>query len=268
MPLLTRYGSRFFLIIFLLLSVLNVSCVTETTKNGKPYTKQDNKVNLDQALGDYVSLANSYLAQGDRENALRAINKGLAIKPDSPEMLNVLAFYYESDGESGLAEKEFLKAIDSDKSYTGSYMNYGAFLFSHQRYAEACRTIQKATDDVMYSKRGDAFTNLGMCYRKVGQEKSAEDAFARSIKHDFRNWRAFLEMAQLKFDQGEFVESQRYYDEFLKLGSQSPKSLWLGIRLAHVADDKDKVASYGLFLKNQYPSSKEYSEFSSWSATH
>lgn len=246
------------------LCIFGAGCVTETTKDGKPYVK-DGNVNMDRALADYVTLAGSYLKQGDRENALRSINKGLAIDPKSPAMLNVLAFYYESDGESELAEKEFRKAISADKSYTASYMNYGVFLFSHQRYESACEMLSKASADVMYAGRADVFTNLGMCLKKLGKNSEAEEAFERSLKHDFRNPRALLEMSSVAFEKGEFIDSQKYYDEYLKYGQQTPRSLWIGIRLAHIADDKDKKSSYALFLKNQFPDSKEYGEYKSWS---
>lgn len=238
-------------------------CVTEeTTSNGEPVPE---KVSKEGALQDYITLATGYMRDGKREQALRAINLGLEIDSSSPAMLNVLAYYYLTDGEPELAEKQYKKAIRSDSSYTASYVNYGKFLFEQKRYDEACSTLAKATEDVMYPNRDAAFLNYGICLKQQGKLAEAEEAFRRSLINDSRNPRVILEVALLKFDQGKFDESQRYYDKFLAMSRQTPRSLWLGIRLMHIAGREDQLASYALFLKNQFPDSQEYREYQAWS---
>ena len=251
----------------LLLAAIGLGgCVTESTQDGKPVTAT-RKTDKSKALADYVQLANGYMGEGKREQALRAINSGLAIDANSPEMLNVLAFYYSTDGEMELAEQQFKKAISAKSSYTASYVNYGAFLFSQKRYGDACKMFEKATADVMYAGRATAFSNLGVCLKQQGKTKEAEDAFNRSLGHDVRNYKALLELADIKFEAGNFVESRRYYEEYLKYATQNPRSLWLGIRLMHVLGDEDGLASYAMFLKNEFPSSPEYLEYQKWSAS-
>jgi type IV pilus assembly protein PilF len=49
------------------------------------------------------------------------------------------------------------------------------------------------------------------------------------------------------------------------MSKQSPRSLWLGIRLMHALGQDDKKASYALFLKNEFPASQEYREYKTWS---
>lgn len=147
-------------------------------------------------------------------------------------------------------------------------MNYGGFLYRQGRYNESCNMLLAAASDVMYAKRSDAFVNLGMCYLKLNKTQEAENSFKRSLQHNITNSSALLSLAKMKFDSGDFIDSQNYYDQFLKYGQQSPKSLWLGIRLAHIADNQDVKSSYILFLKNQFPESNEYKEYSDWSESH
>ncbi|MDZ7824747.1 MAG: hypothetical protein U5R48_00300 [Gammaproteobacteria bacterium] len=45
---------------------------------------------------------------------------------------------------------------------------------------------------------------------------------------------------------------------FRDLARRTPASLWLGIRLARVAENVDAEASYALQLRNLYPLSEEY----------
>ena len=258
---------RLFAPIILLMSLFFVGCVTEKTLEGsnKPVQEKDSKKDEKAALDDYITLANGYMQDGKRESALRAINKGLEIDSDSPELLNVMAYYYVTDGEDELAEKQYKKAIRSDSNYTAGYLNYGVFLYQHQRYAEACEMLAKSTEDVMYPKRDAAFLNYGICMKHEGKLKEAEEAFRRSYVNDARNPVVVLELADLKFETGDFDQSLQLYDKFLSMAKQTPRSLWLGIRLMHVLGKEDKQASYALFLKNQFPASVQYNEYKAWS---
>ena len=260
-----RFKNTYFVVLLVALFFMS-GCVTESTRNGQPYEPVERQVDKEKIAKDYAALADGYMRNGDRENALRAINKGLKINPDSGEIRNILAFYYNSDGETELAEREFRNAISADSKYTATYMNFGVFLYNNSRYEEACRMFEKAANDVMYNKRDDAFVNLGRCYSKQKQNAKADEVYERALMHNFRNSAAQLELAESYFEKGEFDKSQKFYNEYLRFGQQSPKTLWLGIRLAHVSGDQDREASYALFLKNQYPDSNEYAEYQRWKA--
>ncbi len=242
-------------------------CVTEEINDGtgKPIPRSDSKVDMKSALADYITLANGYLRDGRRDSALRAIKKGLEIDDDSAEMHNVLAYYYATDGEDALAEKEYKTALSDDSSFTSTYLNYGVFLFQRKRYDEACEKFAKATDDVMYAKRDAAFLNYGICLKKQGKMKEAEEAFRRSYVNNARNTVVILEMAELKFDTGDFAQSNQLLEKYASAsGGQNAQSLWLGIRLARVLGQPDKEASYALLLKNRFASSPQYSEYQAW----
>ncbi|HSC75771.1 MAG TPA: type IV pilus biogenesis/stability protein PilW [Pseudomonadales bacterium] len=262
-------STRFFTPIFLLCCLFFVGCETVTTDEGtgEVVPKVDKEANIKSALNDYITLANGYLKEGKRASALTAINKGLAIDDESPELLNTLAVYYMTDGEDELAEKEYKKAIRYNPDDTASKLNYGVFLYGHKRYDEACDMLGKATEDVQYAKRNAAFLNYGVCLKHQGKMKEAEDAFRRSYVNDSRNPRVVLQLAVLKFDTGDFEQSTQLYEKFLSMSKQNAESLWLGIRLANVMGQEDKQASYALFLKNQFPASPEYSEYKAWSAS-
>lgn len=258
---------RFFTSVILLCCLFFAGCVTEETNEGTGdrVPKTDTKSDKKAALNDYITLANGYMKDGKRASALIAINKGLAIDDESPELLNALAVYYMTDGEDELAEKEYKKSIRYNSDDTASYLNYGVFLYGHKRYSEACDMFKKATEDVMYPKRNAAFLNYGVCLKHEGKIAEAEEAFRRSYVNNARNPMAVLQLAALKFDTGDFEQSSQLYEKFLSMAKQNAESLWLGIRLAHVMGQEDKQASYALFLKSQFPSSSQYGEYKVWS---
>ena len=67
-----------------------------------------------------------------------------------------------------LAEKHYKKAIYVDRNYTATYMNYGVFLFSLEKYQEACKYFEIATEDELYRNRSGAFLNYGLCMKASG----------------------------------------------------------------------------------------------------
>jgi type IV pilus assembly protein PilF len=260
---------RLFMPLLLLCCLFFIGCETVTTDEGtgEVVPKTDSKMDEQSALNDYITLANGYMKDGKRASALAAINKGLAIDDESPQLLNILAIYYMTDGEDELAEKEYKKAIRYNADDTASKLNYGVFLYGHKRYDEACDMLARATQDVQYPKRDAAFLNYGVCLKRQGKMKEAEEAFRRSYVNDSRNPGVVLQLAALKFDTGDFEQSMQLYDKFLSMSKQNAESLWLGIRLAHVMGQEDKQASYALFLKNQFPASSQYGEYKVWSAS-
>ena len=258
---------RLFTSVTLLFCLVLVGCVTEETNEGtgERVPQTDKKADKKSALNDYITLANGYMKDGKRASALIAINKGLAIDDESPELLNALAVYYMTDGEDELAEKEYKKSIRYNSNDTASYLNYGVFLYGHKRYSEACDMLKKATEDVMYPKRNAAFLNYGICLKHEGKMEAAEEAFRRSYVNNARNPTVLLQLAELKFETGDFEQSTQLYEKLLSMTKQNAESLWLGIRLAHVMGQEDKQASYALFLKNEFPSSSQYNEYKVWS---
>jgi type IV pilus assembly protein PilF len=64
-------------------------------------------------------------------------------------------------------------------------------------------------------------------------------------------------MAELSYDQGEYISARGYLQRYLELTTHTPKSLWLGIRIEQELGDKNAVSSYALLLRNNYPDTKE-----------
>ena len=64
------------------------------------------------------------------------------------------------------------------------------------------------------------------------------------------------------FNEKNYAQSKRYLDQYSRLAPQnSPRSLWLGIRIERIFGNKDKEASYALALRNLYPYSNEYLKY-------
>lgn len=247
------------LLVPLVLALLVQGCVTTTNSTFKADKQAE--------VASRVKAATDYLNQGNTEKAIVHLKRALELDPNSAPVHDTLAQVFWKTGEYELAQEHFRKAIASDPKFSRARNNYAAFLYERGDTRGAIRELEHVVADTLYESRGAAFANLGRAYQKVGETAKAEEALARAVKMDRRQWPAMLELAAINYDRGDHEQAARYYEQFRRLAPrQTPRSLLLGIRLARLAGDRDAEASYSLQLKSMYPDSAEYREFSSTSS--
>ncbi len=228
-------------------------CVHETTGG---FTE---KASPEKALEYRLELARKYIGDGNWEDAKRNLRQAQEIDPSAAEVHEAFALVYQSTGEFELAEASFQQAISHDLGFSRARNNYAAFLAQQGRYVEAEDQLEVVVEDTLYSARPQAFVNLGLTRIQLGDAAGAEEALVRALSMDRTSSLAMLELAQLRYDSGDYRMAQRYYDRYLSVvRRQSPRSLLLGVRLARRSGDRDAEGSYGMALRNLYPESPEY----------
>ncbi len=243
------------LAVLLVLSM--TSCVTTTTGGFNVESSQE------RALQDYIQLAIGYYEAGDMAGAKRHIANALSINSRSSEAYNVQALVMQREGEFRLAQENFERAISLDSSNSRARNNFAAFLFAQQRFEEAYRQLETVANDTMYDSRALAFENLGLTAQRTDRPERAVYAFERALQLNPNLYRASLEMAAVKFSEGLFAESMRFYNQFVVSSNfynvpQSARSLWLGIQLEQRFDNTEGAAIYALLLESLYRDSPEY----------
>lgn len=250
-------GSGF--VVLLTTAVLLSGCASQSGNAGAGHSPA-------QTLEAYTGLGVQYLQAGNTINAKLSLQRALELDADYAPALSALALAFQSEQEYELAERYFKKALNADSDSARIHNNYGAFLFSLQRYEEACEQLSAATKDPFYSGRAQVFENLGRCYRLIERNTDAADAFQRALAINGNRPHALVALAQLEFDQGELVSATRRFSRFLMLVDQrrtehTPASLWLGIQLARAEHNTSKASTYALILRNTYPNSAEYRRY-------
>jgi len=244
-------------VLMLLLAVtLMAGCAGHQSTGPAPRSPQD-------ALEAYTSLGLQYLQAGNTVNAKMSVQRAIEIDPAYAPAYNAMALIFQAEQEYALAEEYFRKAVAADDASAMIHNNYGAFLFSRQRYEEACKQLSLATVDPFYPQRAQAFENLGRCYLLTDSPEEAQEAFRRSLAIDGNRPVALVELSGLLLDKGDVAGASRLFERFRQLIEQqraehTPRSLWLGIRLARAGRNVSRAATYALLLKNLYPQSPEY----------
>lgn len=231
---------------------LLTGCVTEVSN---PIFQEKNP---EEAASISVKAGMEYLKAGLYDRAHYHFNRALKLNPKSAETHNSMALLYKTTGEVELEESHYKKAVRYDKNYVVVRNNYGAFLYRVGRYKEAIKHLQKAADDSSYESRTAALVNLGLCAAQLERFDLAENSFKKALKINGQLSRPYLELADIYYFQNRFEEADRSIKIFGSRARHTPRSLWLGIRIAQFVKDKNAEASHILALKNLYPNSEEY----------
>ena len=241
-----------FLVAVFLMATLS-GCVKTTTGGYRPNLSESKIVN------QRLQAARSYISVSNWEGAKRHLKEAAKLDHNNPEIYETLAVVMQNTGEFELAERNFKKALRIDPKYSRGINNYAAFLYQQKRYPEACAQLEGLVADVLYDKRQSAFINLGRCYSELQRFAKAEDAYERAYLMNKNDQVALFELADVNYKTQQYKKSLDYYRAFkARARQQSPRSLWLGIKLARYVGNRNDEASYGLLLKNLYPDSKEY----------
>ena len=238
------------------LGVLLAGCVTTVEgPGGKPEPTNDERVKA------RLDLARGYLEKGDTVGAVPPLEEALEIEPRSSEAHVLMALVYQSDGRMDEADKHFKEALRVAPGDAMANNNYGAFLYSLEQYGDAARHLRMATEDPGYTRRAQAYENLGLTQLKLGDTDGAMRSFQQALRLGRSQPRANLELAEIYLSRGNNAVAKQYFEAYGALARPTPRSLLLGIRLSRSMNDADGVASYALLLRNLYPGSDEYALF-------
>ncbi|TQV85721.1 type IV pilus biogenesis/stability protein PilW [Exilibacterium tricleocarpae] len=232
-------------------------CVTTNAPGSKPKPKIDKE----KALQTYIQLGIGYLSKKNRESARYHFNKAFEIDRNAPGAHNGMALLYKLEGEPELAEKHFRRAIRVNPRFSQAHNNYGSFLYSRERYKEAYKHFKLAADDIGYDRRPIALANLGRAALRLDRVERAKAVFEHSLSLDNRLSMALVELADIYFQEQDYAAAKRHLDQFARVAPQTPRTLWLGIRIERIFGNKDKEASYALALRNLHRYSREYLEY-------
>lgn len=234
-----------------------VGCVTTTTGGF------NTEVSEQEALKDYIQLAVAYYDANDMAGARRHINNALALDPRNSEVYNVLALVHQREGDLDLADDSFQRSIRLDPDNSRARNNYAAFLFNQQRYADAYQQLEIVTEDTGYEGRPIAFENLGRSAQRLQDAAAAERAFERALQLNGNLYVSALELAQMRFDRGDYASARTLYNQYLTTKNflgipHAPRSLWVGIQVESHFQNRDAVDGYVRLLTALYQDSPEY----------
>jgi type IV pilus assembly protein PilF len=206
----------------------------------------------------HTELAGLYFERGQYGVALEEIDQALQADQNYAQAYNVRGLVNMTLREDVLAEEDFKKSLSLDRNNSDTHNNYGWFLCQRGREKESIPQFMAALKDPLYRTPGRAFLNAGICSRKMGNNKDAEEFFQRALVVQPGMPQALLAMAEMKYASGDYSAAKRYFADYSKDSNDlTAEQLWLAVRISRKTGDRNSEASYGMQLRKRFPDARE-----------
>lgn len=206
----------------------------------------------------HTELAGMYYERGQFGVALEEIEKALQSDRSFAQAYSVRGLVNMALREDNQAEDDFQKSISLDRSDSDAQNNYGWFLCQRGREKESIPHFMAALKNPLYQTPARAFLNAGMCSRKMGNTKDAEEFLQRALAAQPGMPQALLAMAEISFTAGDYAAAKKYIAGYSQSSDNlTAEQLWLAVRIGRKTGDRNSEASYGMQLRKRFPDARE-----------
>lgn len=204
-----------------------------------------------ELAGMYYERAQLGVALGELEQALRA-DQNYAPAYNVRGLVNLALREYKE------AEQDFQQSLRLDKNDSDTHNNYGWFLCQRGREKESISHFMAAIKNPLYGTPERAYLNAGICAKKAGDSKDAEEFLQRALLVQPALTEAMLPLAELSFANGDYVAAKKYFAGYSeKSDNLTAEQLWLAVRIERKVGDRNSEASYSMQLRKRYPDARE-----------
>jgi type IV pilus assembly protein PilF len=252
-------------VILVAVLVLLTACTSQktdgTTGRPRPDAPPSAAAPLERAK-IHTELGVSYFENGQLGVALEELNTAVSADKSYAPAYNALGLVYMELKDDAKADKNFRQAIKLDPSSSEAKNNYGMFLCQRGREQDGVRQLLDALKNPLYSTPDVAYKNAGLCERKAGDTKAAEEYFTRALKLNPRQPQALYGMAEIEYLRDDYAGAKQYVARYLAVAEPpGPEALWLGARVERKLGDRTALTNYGVQLRRRYPSAPETKAF-------
>jgi type IV pilus assembly protein PilF len=206
------------------------------------------------ALLDTLGMAGIALQRGDLAGADARARSALKIDPKSADAYTVLAVVAGRRGQDEVAGGYYAKAVQLAPGRGDVLNNQGAWLCGHGRAAESLAQFDAAMRDPAYATPAAALGNAGACALRAGQTARAEENLRRALQIDPDNVAALAATAQLRFNQGQYLDARAFMQRRLVAAPADRDALLLAAQIEDRMGDAAAAARYrGMIQGNPSP---------------
>lgn len=220
----------------------------------------DDKSQSRKAAESNTSLGLEYMNRGQYEVALGKLKKAVREDPDYAPAHTVMAVLYERIGEMDLAGKHYKLAYEADPADGDVNNNYAVYLCQKGEEKRAIDHLNKALEDPFYGSPPVALTNAGSCLLGQGELVQADDYLRRALKIEPEFPDALINMAELNFEQKNFLTARAFMQRYESVTSHGAASLLLAFRIETGLGDSKAANKYRLALESNFPDSNQTAE--------
>ena len=206
----------------------------------------------------HTELASLYYARGNMAVALEELRVAAEADPRYALVHSMFGLVYMELRENKLAQQSFERALQLSPNDADINHNYGWFLCQTERGPQSIQFFLQAIRNPLYQTPWRSYSAAGVCSMRDHNLKDAEEFFQRALKLEPDEPAALLQLAQIRYRQGDFGEARRMVARFNRLYRPNSESLWLALRVERKLGERVAEASLANQLRRNFPGTKEY----------
>ena len=244
------------LAIFVLLGA--AGCSTQSG-GGSAGTPQQVTTRAQASARIHTELAAKYYELGQLGIALEELQTALQSEPDYAPAFNLRGLVRMELREYQQADEDFRHSLRLDSTDAEAHNNYGWFLCQRGKEKDAIAHFIAAVKNPLYQTPEKAYLNAGMCSRKSGNLKDAEDFLNKALRVQPEMPEALLELAEVNFANSDYAAARAY---FIRFSQRNPapltaEHLWLAVRIERKLGDRKAEERYASDLRQRFPDARE-----------
>ncbi len=206
----------------------------------------------------HTELAGLYFERSQFGIALDELETALQADPNYAPAYSVRGLVHMALREDDQADEDFRKSLHIDKNDSDTQNNYGWYLCQRGREMESIPHFMAAVKDPLYQTPARAFLNAGLCSRKMGSNREAEQFFQRALTAQPNMPQALYALADMHFADGDYAGAKHNFAGLAqRLDNLNAEQLWLAVRIERKVGDRNSEASFALQLRKRFPDAPE-----------
>ncbi len=213
----------FMRLVFLsLLFVLLAGC----TPARKPTTQEmEKEYDYRNALQNY-KIGINHISNDEIIEAIQRLESAVKLDESNFRYHHGLALAYSLNGQMEEALAHLNTVLEINPNHAESYNLLGSIYTDLGRYDEAMVALKKVIMDKSYAQPQFAYFNFGLCKRKQGRKEEAIAAFNRVTQIDPQFYRAFVALAELYKEVGDYPKALLHFQKAEPGFTDSPEILF------------------------------------------
>ena len=250
-----KWIALFFPLVFSLVFSLTILTGCGTPSGGQATPEQTKSRAIAKV---HTELAGMYYERAQMGIALGEIDIALQADQNYAPAYSVRGLIRMALREYKEADEDFQQSLRLDGNDSETHNNYGWFLCQRGKEKESVPHFMAALKNPLYGTPERAYLNAGLCSKKAGDRKDAEEFLQRALQVQPGMPQALLAMAELSFDNGDYTAAKKYLAKFSeKSDSLTAEQLWLAVRIERKVGDRNSEASYTMQLRKRFPDARE-----------
>lgn len=240
----------------ILLAIGLAGCATQPTSS----FGQQNTTRTHASAKVHTELAAMYYERTQLGVSLEELGKALQAEPNYAPAYNVRGLVNMALHEDKQAEEDFQHSLQLDNSDSFAHNNYGWFLCQRGKERDSIKYFMAALKNPLYATPEKSYVNAGVCSRKDGNVRDAEEFLQKALLLKPSMPEALLALADMSFSSGDYAGAKSYFMRFSQThepSSLTAENLWLAVRIERKQGDKNSEESYALQLRKRFPESRE-----------